>query len=80
MADDRKPVYARVSPDAHNGWVKTPRVYQATMTTLIEVIGRELHSLDAPQNRLPRHWRAWFKEAARLEMEHRERQGKTSPD
>lgn len=76
MSDDRKPVYARVSAGAHEGWVMTPRIYQATMTSLAEVIGRELASLDAPLSKLPRHWRAWFTEAAQLEREHRANQGR----
>lgn len=79
MADERKPLTARVSADAHDGWMITPRVYGANATTLAQVIGDELAQLDGPMAKLPRHWRAWFAEAARLEREHRGSQGRKKP-
>lgn len=79
MADPRKTLTARVSADAHDGWILTSRVYGATATSLAEVIGLELARMDGQPSRLPKHWRSWLAEAARLEQEHRARQGRTQP-
>lgn len=76
MADERKPLAARVTPAAHDGWTITSRVYGANATTLAQVIGDELARLDGPISGLPVHWRRWFAEAARLEREHRAGQGR----
>lgn len=75
MAGERR-LSTRISDEAHEGWYRTPRVYGGTMSSLAEVIGLELAELDGPMSSLPKHWRVWFVEAARLDEINRRNQGR----
>lgn len=76
MADDRSTLYLKVTDVAHEGWVHSTKSYGGNPTTLAEILGLELADLDVPFEKLPPHWRRWFRQADQLEETRRKGQGK----
>lgn len=70
---DRRYKIAEVTAESRQGWRDFCRNYGGNPTTLAEVIGLHLATIEVPRAKLPPLWRRLADEAAALEAERRER-------
>lgn len=70
---ERRYKLAEVTAESRRGWRGFTNVYGGNPTTLAEVIGLHLATIDVPPAKLPAPWRQLVVRAAALERERRER-------
>lgn len=72
---ERRHKLAEVTAESRRGWRDFCRNYGGNPTTLAEVIGLHLATIDVPPAKLPPLWRQLAAEASELERKRRERTG-----